>query len=116
MCQLSRMQIQLLTFPGCANAAAARELLSRVLEASGSDAVFEEWDTHAEATPAAFRGYASPTILVDGVAIGGAELPGDCCCRLYLDEEGRRLVGLPSESALRSALVRPEPSPHAVAT
>jgi hypothetical protein len=100
------MRIQLLTFPGCANAAAARELLARVLRSSGVEHGFEELDTHAAATPEPYRAYASPTILVDGVAVGG-EARATGCCRLYLDDlgnGGRRLAGLPSEHTLRLAL------------
>ena len=106
------MRIQLLTFPGCANAAAARELLARVLAGSGLAPAFEELDTQAEATPEAYRAYASPTILVDGVAIGGAETQAGSCCRLYLDDAGRRLVHLPSETALRQALGIASRAPH----
>ena len=99
------MRIQLLTFEGCANADAARDLLSRVLASSGTAHVFEEVDTQADGTPERYRGFASPTILVDGKAIDDAETPHGSCCRLYRDESGR-LVGLPSEGALRSALAR----------
>ena len=100
------MRIQLLTFPGCANAAAARELLVRVLGSSDAAPAFEEVDTQAPATPARYRSYASPTILVNGVAIGGREARHGSCCRLYLDDGGRRLVGVPSEAALRTAVAR----------
>src|SRR5215471_3091310 len=99
---VSRMRIQLLTFPACVNAAAARALLSRVLATSGNGHGFEEIDTQAADTPEPYRSYASPTILVDGVAVGGGDPRdgswGACCCRLYLDEDGR-LGGLPSETA-----------------
>ena len=44
------MQIQLLTFPGCANAHAARELLVRVLGSHGAGA-FEEVDVASASTP-----------------------------------------------------------------
>jgi hypothetical protein len=99
------MRIQLLTFQGCANAAAARDLLTRVLASSDGAHAFEEVDTHAANTPEPYRSYASPTILVDGEAIGGGGVLQGSCCRLYLDDTGR-LVGLPSEAALRSALDR----------
>ena len=98
------MRIQLLMFEGCAQVAAARELLSRVLATSGGAAAFEEVDTGAAGTPERYRAYASPTILVDGEPIGGAVRHGSCC-RLYQDDAGR-LVGVPSEAALRSALAR----------
>ena len=98
------MRIQLLTFPGCAHAPAARELLSRVL--AGDGLAFEEIDTEAPGAPERYRSYASPTILVDGVAVGGGGVGPAGCCRLYLDDSGRKLVGLPSEAAVRSAMAR----------
>jgi len=103
------MRIQLLTFRECENAAAARELLARVLGTSGLGHAFEEIDTQAAGTPEHYRSYPSPTILVDGVPVGGGDLRrgtwGACCCRLYVDDDGR-LSGLPSEAAIRSALAR----------
>ena len=110
------MRIQLLTFPGCANATAARELLSRVLDSTGAGPAFEEVDTHAPGAPERYRSYASPTILVDGVAIGGAAAEHGSCCRLYLDDTGRRLAGLPTENAIRAALARAERPTRAAAT
>ena len=112
------MRIQLLMFEGCAHVAAARELLSRVLSTGPGAAAFEEVDTEAASTPERYRAYASPTILVDGEPIGGAARHGSCC-RLYQDDAGR-LVGVPSEAALRAALARAAVgraarSPHAVA-
>ena len=95
------MRIQLLTFPGCANAPVARELLTRVL--AGEGLAFEEIDTEAPGALERHRAYASPTILVDGIAVGGAAGPGSCC-RLYPDDSGRKLVGLPSEAVVRAAV------------
>jgi len=110
------MRIQLLTFPGCANATAARELLSRVLAATGAGPAFEEIDTQSPGTPERYRSYGSPTILVDGVAIDGVASGHGSCCRLYLDDSGRRLVGLPTEDAIRAALARAEGPIRAPAT
>src|SRR5262245_16877822 len=98
------MRIQLVMFEGCAHVAAARELLSRVLSTVGGPASYEEVDTEAAGTPERYRAYASPTILVDGEPIDGEARHGNCC-RLYQDDAGR-LVGVPSEAALRSALAR----------
>jgi hypothetical protein len=102
------MRIQLLTFTGCANAGAARELLSRVLASTGAGPAFEEIDMQSPDAPERYRSYASPTILVDGVAIGGVAAGHGSCCRLYLDDSLRRLVGLPTEGAIRIALARAE--------
>jgi glutaredoxin len=106
------MRIQLLTFMGCAHAAAARDLLARVLASTDALHVVEEIDTQAAATPERYRRYGSPTILVDGEPIGGGEAPPEgSCCRLYRDEAGR-LVGVPTESALRAALERAAQPPR----
>ena len=59
------MRIQLLTFPGCANAAAARELLVRVLGSSDAAPAFEEVDTQAPAMTA---------FQVGGFAPGGVSM------------------------------------------
>ena len=82
----------------------ASEQIPRI--AASAAPAFEEVDTQAPATPARYRSYASPTILVNGVAIGGGEARHGSCCRLYLDDGGRRLVGVPSEAALRTAVAR----------
>lgn len=100
------MRIQLLTFPGCANAVAARELIERVLASHGAPPTFEELDVQSSSTPEPYRSFASPTILVDGEPVGGLSVRGEACCRLYVDDSGVRLVGLPSEQALRSALAQ----------
>ena len=107
------MQIQLLTIPGCAHAPAARELLTRVL--AGEGLAFEEIDTESPGAPDRFRAYASPTILVDGVAVGGAARDGSCC-RLYLDDSGLKLAGVPSEAAIRAALARASRERRSAAT
>jgi len=99
------VKIQLLTFPGCPNAAAARELLRSVVASSGIPAAIEEVDTSAPETPEPLRGWGSPTILIDGGDAGGEESPDRTGCRLYRDERGR-LRGTPSEELLRAALFR----------
>jgi hypothetical protein len=96
------MKVQLLTFPGCPNAVAARELLQRVLTSSGTCASIEDVDTTAPETPEELRGWGSPTILINGHDVAH-ETPRGSCCRLYRDAEGRAR-GTPDESLLRSAL------------
>ena len=97
------MKVQLLTFPECPNAAAARDLLELVLASSGIHAVIEEVDTTAPDTPEPLRGWGSPTILVNGADVAGQDAPGCASCRLYRDEAGR-LHATPPEALLRSAL------------
>ena len=98
------MKVQLLTFAGCPNSAAAREMLRSVLASAGITEPIEEVDAKAPETPESLRGWGSPTILIDGVDVGGQE-PAGPSCRLYRDEDDR-LRGTPSEARLRSALAR----------
>jgi len=98
------MKVQLLTFAGCPNSAAAREMLRSVLASAGITEPIEEVDANAAESPESLRGWGSPTILIDGVDVGGQE-PAGTSCRLYRDEDGR-LCGTPSEARLRSALAR----------
>ena len=98
------MKVQLLTFAGCPNSAAAREILRSVLASAGITEPIEEVDANAPETHESLRGWGSPTILIDGVDVDGQE-PADTSCRLYRDEDGR-LRGTPSEARLRSALAR----------
>ena len=97
------MKVQLLTFPGCPNAGAARDVLRLALESSGIRAIVEEVDTTAPDAPEELRGWGSPTILVNGRDVVN-ESPGGASCRLYRDAEGITR-GTPDESVVRSALI-----------
>ena len=98
------MRIQLLTFPACPNADAARKVLQAVLASSAIRTPIEEVDTTAPETPEGLREWGSPTILINGTDVGGQEAPsGGTSCRLYRNEEGQ-LCGAPTEALLRSAL------------
>ena len=99
------MRVQLLTFPGCPNAAASREVLQRVLESRGITASIEEVNTAAPETPEHLHGWGSPTILVNGVDIEGQEAPTGASCRLYRDAAGR-VRGVPPEAAILGAVTR----------
>ncbi len=99
------MKVQLLTFAGCPNADAAREVLRRVLSSSGIRASIEEVNTTAPETPEHLRGWGSPTIFIDGVDIEGLDTPATASCRLYRDSDGR-LGGIPSEATVLDAVTR----------
>jgi mercuric ion transport protein len=99
------VKIQLLTFPGCPNAAAARELIQKVLSSSGIRASLEEVNTTAPEAPEHLRGWGSPTILIDGVDIEGLHSPGTASCRVYRDSDGA-LRGIPSEATVLDAIDR----------
>ncbi|MHB8416814.1 MAG: MerC domain-containing protein [Myxococcales bacterium] len=93
------MNVQLLSFSGCPNAAPAREALRRALTALGRPARFAEVDLLTPETPEVLRSWPSPTILVDGAELFGAPAASGSGCQLYAG-------GAPSEAALREALER----------
>lgn len=101
------MKIQLLSFPGCPNADAAREALRRALAAAGLPDSFEEVDVTSPGTPEQLRDWGSPTILVDSRDVAGAEPTGPSC-RLYDGAaDGRR--GVPADGLIRKALEDAKP-------
>lgn len=96
------MKVQLLTFPGCPSAEGAREALRRSLSAAGLPLRFEDIDLTAASTPARLRAWGSPTILVDGRDLAGADPEGPGC-RLYDGATGVR-QGIPPDELIRNAL------------
>jgi hypothetical protein len=78
--------IELLSVPGCPNAAAARATVADCLVALGIDAPIIERIGH----------YASPTVLIDGVDVmrGGSGAPVGDACRLDLPTPQRILDAL----------------------
>jgi hypothetical protein len=100
------MKVQLLTFPGCPNADPARAVLHRVLAACGLSPDFEETDIATGDVPEALRGWGSPTILVDGQDVTGAQASGTgSACRLYFGS-GTENRGVPPEGLIQAALLR----------
>lgn len=104
------MKVQLVTFPGCPNADAARKMLRRALVAFGLDPSIEEIDSSSPKTPQPLRSWGSPTVLVDGVDVGGEGRPTGPACRLYRDPSGRA-HGSPPESLLLEAIRLARQSP-----
>lgn len=99
------MKVQLLSFPGCPNTAAALESLREVLASRRPGVHVEEIDTTATDAPAGLRGWGSPTILIDGQDVGGAVAPGHTSCRLYRDANGR-MQGVPPRALIEAAVAR----------
>ncbi len=64
-------QIELVYFDGCPNASQARDNLREAVEASGRGLTWSEWDLMEESTPADFRRFGSPTVLVNGADVTG---------------------------------------------
>ena len=95
------MKVQLVFFDGCPNAKAAREALTRALEAEGMAVEFEEFDSQSESAPADLRGWGSPTVLINGVDVTGERIPNGSSCRLYQNPDNK---GVPSDESIRRAL------------
>lgn len=88
---------------GCPNVELARERVRTALAGAGLPARWRELERAASSTPAAWRGFASPTVLVGGEDV----VPGHAdhsACRLY-DVQGR-LEGAPPAKAILDALER----------
>ncbi len=64
-------RIELVYFDGCPNALQARDNLREAIEASGQHVTWSEWDLMEESTPADFRRFGSPTVLVNGEDVTG---------------------------------------------
>jgi len=96
------MTIQLLSFPGCPYADAARDALRRALIAYGLPQDFDEVDVTAPNTPERLRAWGSPTILVNGRDVAGASSTGPGC-RVY-DGAPEGLRGVPPDALIRAAL------------
>jgi hypothetical protein len=74
------LKVELVYFEGCPHAETARVHLRRALEARGLPPSWQEWDSGAHQTPPAYRGYASPTVLVNDRPVGGGVAgPGTGC-------------------------------------
>ena len=95
------MKVQLVYFDGCPNADAARAAVRRCLEAADLALELEEVDTGSPKAPEALRAWGSPTVLVDGIDVGGEPAPTGTSCRLYDNPDNR---GVPSDAAIGAAL------------
>jgi len=99
------MKIEVLTFEGCPNAAAARELVERIVADSHVDAEIAYVDVPDPEAAERMRFLGSPTIRVDGRDIepgAGERTEYVLACRIYRTEHGT--VGKPDERWLRTAL------------
>lgn len=75
-------RVQLLYFEGCPLTEGARTVLKQALSDCGL-AGYEEIDLLDSRTPYEFRGWGSPTILVDGADVTGAPRGDQLGCRVY---------------------------------
>jgi hypothetical protein len=98
------VKIQLLYFAGCPNVDEARAALQRAVARTATTERVEEIDVGAEGAPDALRAWGSPTVLINGVDVGGGAGAGPSC-RIYRDADGQTR-GAPSEAELVAALQR----------
>lgn len=90
---------------GCPNVAVARARLERAFAQAGMPARWREWWANDANAPAHVRGYGSPTVLVDGRDVAGAEpSPGMQSCRVYGQTDGS--PGAPAVEKIVAALLR----------
>jgi len=92
----------------CPNVDECRTALRAALSAVGAPPVWNEWDRNSAATPPAYRGLGSPTVLVNGHDIcgpGTALAPLGNSCRIYPGDAGRSLCGAPSVTTIVMALL-----------
>lgn len=90
--------------PDCPNVELARERVRLALARAGLPPRWRELERGASTTPAAWRGFASPTVLVAGQDVAPGR-SGHAACRLYDDEHGR-LEGAPSVESIVVAFGR----------
>ena len=64
-------RIELVYFDGCPNASQARDNLREAVGASSQGLTWSEWNLMDESTPAGFRRFGSPTVLVNGEDVTG---------------------------------------------
>jgi mercuric ion transport protein len=103
------MKLQLLTFPGCPNADAARAAAREAIARISPRPEFEEIDLAAPDTAESLRGWASPTILVNGADLEGQrQQNAGAGCRLYADRSGAPSADQ-IEQRLRAETTRIEP-------
>jgi len=99
------VKIEILTFEGCPNAQAARELVERVIADVGTDVELASVNVPDPDAAERLRFLGSPTIRVDGRDIepgGDDRTEYALACRVYRTEKGTS--GTPDERWLRTAL------------
>jgi mercuric ion transport protein len=99
------LTVELVYDKDCPHVGAARANLLRAFEAAGVPAKWTEWEQSSSDTPAHLRGFGSPTVLVEGHDVAGAQpVEGLACCRLYETDDGRG--GVPPVGLIAGALSR----------
>lgn len=88
----------------CPNVPATRAQVLRAFAEAGQPPRWTEWERSDPGSPKYVRAYGSPTVLVDGKDVAGAEPSnGAACCRLYPDASSG-VRGAPSAQAILAAI------------
>jgi hypothetical protein len=88
--------IELIYFEGCPNAEPARENLRQAISALDLPGEWQEWEQGDPQVPEYVKQHGSPTILVNGRDVTGAEAGvGGAACRTD---------GVPSTDTIRAAI------------
>lgn len=95
---MSTRSIELVYFDGCPNAERARANLRAATDAAGGAQPWSEWNLSDEGTPGRYRRFGSPTVLVDGEDVTGAD-GGNAAMACRAD-------GAPDVAVIREALSR----------
>lgn len=95
--------VELIYDGDCPNVAESRAQLLRAFTAAKIQPRWREWRGDDPSSPEHARGWGSPTILVDGTDVTGAERGAATCCRLYRQSDGT-VQGVPDVQAITTAL------------
>lgn len=90
---------------GCPNLGLARAAVSEAIRVAAAPVVVQELERGA--APIDLRGFASPTVLVDGHDVVVGTACGGTACRLYVGADGRS-SGAPPVEQIVAALRRAE--------
>jgi hypothetical protein len=88
------MRVELIYFSGCPNVAVTRELLLRCLRQCGLDPVIVDVNTDDPSTPASYLGFASPTVLVEGLDVLESVASSGAACRITLPTEADLITAI----------------------
>jgi len=103
-------RVELIYDTDCPNLQHARKAMLEGFSQAGLQPSWTEWDRKSPHSPGHVRQYGSPTILVEGLDVAGAE-PAESSdsCRLYNHPAGG-LKGVPAVETIATALRNGEPA------
>jgi len=106
------MKVSIIYEPGCPNYQKAREIVEEVCQTEGLEFSIEMIDSTSRDLDPRWRGFGSPTVLLDGQEVDPSDGQGQCC-RVYRNEEGA-LQGFPSRKAVAELIRRSSSSDSGV--